>query len=210
MSSRCARLFDDIEMPLVIVLADMEMTGVKVDEAALAVLSKEFTEKLAVLERAIIQEAGGEFNINSTQQLSRVLFEKLGLGGAKKTKTGFSTDSDVLTALADAHPIVPHILEHRTLSKLKSTYVDALPRLISKKTGRIHTSYNQTVTATGRLSSSDPNLQNIPIRTPEGRRIRAAFVPRQGCSARERRLFADRAEAPGPLLRRPGADPDLL
>jgi DNA polymerase-1 len=168
-------------MPLVIVLADMEMTGVKVDEAALGALSREFTEKLAVLERAIIQEAGGEFNINSTQQLSRVLFERLALGGAKKTKTGFSTDSDVLTALADAHPIVPYILEHRTLSKLKSTYVDALPRLISKKTGRIHTSYNQTVTATGRLSSSDPNLQNIPIRTLEGRRIRAAFVPRQGC-----------------------------
>jgi DNA polymerase I len=174
-------LFENIEMPLVIVLADMEMTGVRVDEAALAALSKEFTEKLAVLERVIKEEAGEQFNINSTQQLSRILFEKLGLGGLKKTKTGFSTDSDVLTALAGAHPIIPHILEHRTLSKLKSTYVDALPRLINKKTGRIHTSYNQTVTATGRLSSSDPNLQNIPIRTSEGRRIRAAFVPRQGC-----------------------------
>ncbi len=198
-------LFDNVEMPLVIVLADMEMTGVKVDEAALAVLSKEFTEKLAVLERAIIQEAGGEFNINSTQQLSRVLFEKLGLGGAKKTKTGFSTDNDVLTALADAHPIVPHILEHRTLSKLKSTYVDALPRLISKKTGRIHTSYNQTVTATGRLSSSDPNLQNIPIRTPEGRRIRAAFVPRQGC----RLVSADYSQIELRLLAHFCGDPAL-
>jgi DNA polymerase-1 len=198
-------LFDDIEMPLVIVLADMEMTGVKVDEAALGTLSREFTEKLAVLERAIIQEAGGEFNINSTQQLSRVLFEKLGLGGAKKTKTGFSTDNDVLTALADAHPIVPHILEHRTLSKLKSTYVDALPRLISKKTGRIHTSYNQTVTATGRLSSSDPNLQNIPIRTPEGRRIRAAFVPRQGC----RLVSADYSQIELRLLAHFCGDPAL-
>ncbi|MBN2225163.1 MAG: DNA polymerase I [Deltaproteobacteria bacterium] len=175
------RLFDDIEMPLVIVLADMEMTGVKVDEGALGALSREFTEKLVVLEHTIIEEAGQQFNINSTQQLARILFDKLGLGGFKKTKTGFSTDNDVLTALADAHPIIPHILEYRTLAKLKSTYVDALPRLINGKTGRIHTSYNQTVAATGRLSSSDPNLQNIPIRTPEGRRIRAAFVPRQGC-----------------------------
>ncbi len=175
------RLFEEIEMPLVIVLADMEMTGVRVDEKALGALSREFAEKLGVLEQAIVAEAGEPFNINSTQQLARILFEKLGLAGIKKTKTGYSTDSDVLTALADAHPIVPHILEHRTLSKLKSTYVDALPRLINKKTGRIHTSYNQTVAATGRLSSSDPNLQNIPIRTPEGRRIRAAFVPRPGC-----------------------------
>ena len=175
------RLFDEIEMPLVTVLADMEMTGVKVDEAALAALSREFAEKLALLEREITREAGGQFNINSTQQLARVLFDKLGLGPARKTKTGFSTDSDVLAALADAHPIIPSLLEHRTLSKLKSTYVDALPRLVNKKTGRIHTSYNQTVAATGRLSSSDPNLQNIPIRSPEGRRIRAAFVPADGC-----------------------------
>jgi DNA polymerase-1 len=177
-----SRLFDEIEMPLVVVLADMEMTGVKVDEAALAAISREFTEKLISLEREITSQAGEQFNINSTQQLARILFDKLGLGPARKTKTGFSTDNDVLTALADAHPIIPSILEHRTLSKLKSTYVDALPRLINKKTGRIHTSYNQTVAATGRLSSSDPNLQNIPIRTPEGRRIRAAFIPRQGCT----------------------------
>jgi len=175
------RLFDDIEMPLVIVLADMEMTGVKVDEGALMALSREFTEKLVVLEQTIIGEAGEPFNINSTQQLARILFDRLGLGGGKKTKTGFSTDNDVLTGLADAHPIIPHILEYRTLAKLKSTYVDALPKLVNKKTGRIHTSYNQTVAATGRLSSSDPNLQNIPIRSPEGRRIRAAFVPREGC-----------------------------
>jgi len=199
------RLFDDIEMPLVIVLADMEMTGVRVNEAALAALSKEFSEKLMVLERAIIDEAGEPFNINSTQQLSRILFEKLGLGGLKKTKTGFSTDSDVLTALAGAHPIVPHILEHRTLSKLKSTYVDALPKLINKKTGRIHTSYNQTVTATGRLSSSDPNLQNIPIRTPEGRRIRAAFVPRQGA----RLVSADYSQIELRLLAHFCGDPAL-
>ncbi len=176
-----SRLFGQVEMPLVIVLAEMEMTGVKVDERALAALSQEFTEKLVSLEREITREAGEQFNINSTQQLARVLFDGLGLGSARKTKTGFSTDNDVLTGLADAHPIIPHILEYRTLSKLKSTYVDALPRLINKKTGRIHTSYNQTVAATGRLSSSDPNLQNIPIRTPEGRRIRAAFVPADGC-----------------------------
>ncbi len=175
------RLFRDIEVPLILVLADMEMTGVLIDKAALAEISGEFAKKIVGLEEKITDEAGERFNINSTQQLSRILFEKLKLGAGRKTKTGLSTDSDVLASLASAHPIVPDILEYRTLSKLKSTYVDALPKLINPRTGRIHTSFNQTVAATGRLSSSDPNLQNIPIRTPEGRRIRAAFIPREGC-----------------------------
>jgi DNA polymerase-1 len=176
-----SRLFNEIEVPLIMVLAAMEMTGVRVDRAALSAMSAEFAQKIAGLEKKIISDAGERFNINSTQQLAKVLFDKLGLGPVRKTKTGFSTDSDVLAGLADAHPIVRDILEYRSLAKLKSTYVDALPRLINPRTGRIHTSYNQTVTATGRLSSSDPNLQNIPIRTPEGRRIRAAFVPKDGC-----------------------------
>jgi len=171
-------LLSRLEMPLVPVLADMEWAGVKVDTAQLEAMSTEFAGKLSELERDIFREAGQEFNLNSPQQLSKVLFEDLRLPtprGVRRT-TGYSTASDVLEALKDDHPVARLLLEHRELSKLKSTYADALLAMVNPRTGRVHTSFNQTVTATGRLSSSDPNLQNIPVRTPLGRRIRRAFV----------------------------------
>ena len=152
------KLFYDVEVPLIKILADMEICGVRVDEKLLSVLSAEFRSKISDLEKRITDLAGEMFNINSTQQLGKVLFEKMGIPSVKKTKTGYSTDNDVLTTLSVEHPIAADVLEYRSLTKLKSTYIDSLPKLIDKKTGRIHTSYNQTVTATGRLSSSDPNL----------------------------------------------------
>lgn len=169
-------------MPLVPVLMDMELKGICVDKDRLKMLSKSFQHQLEQIEDAVYGIAGETFNINSSQQLGRILFEKLNLPVQKKTlkKTGYSTDVDVLTTLAAYHELPAQILRHRTLSKLKSTYTDALLELIDPHTGRIHTSFNQTVTATGRLSSSDPNLQNIPVRTEEGREIRSAFVPRTG------------------------------
>jgi DNA polymerase-1 len=172
-------LFDSVEMPLVPVLMRMEKRGVAVDRDKLRELSKSFAHRLEQLESAIYAAAGERFNIKSSQQLGHILFEKLQLPVQKKTrkKTGFSTDVDVLSTLAPQHELPALVLEHRTLAKLKSTYSDALMGLIHPDTGRIHTSYNQTVTATGRLSSSDPNLQNIPVRTEEGREIRRAFVP---------------------------------
>ena len=175
-------LYNNVELPLVPVLMNMEMTGVCVDRKKLMDLSKSFEHQLEQLESMIYSIAGEEFNIKSSQQLGRILFEKLKLPVQKKTKkkTGYSTDVNVLTALADKHELPEIILRHRTLAKLKSTYTDALLDLIHPETGRIHTSYNQTVTATGRLSSSDPNLQNIPIRTDEGMEIRKAFVPKKG------------------------------
>jgi DNA polymerase-1 len=145
-------------------------------------MSKELERQLDTLTREIHKLAGEPFNINSTQQLGDVLFNKLKLPTARKTKTGYSTDVGVLETLRNEHPIVEHLLEYRQLSKLKSTYVDALPALINPRTGRVHTSFNQTIAATGRLSSSDPNLQNIPIRTEIGRSIREAFVPGEGDS----------------------------
>ena len=174
-------LYNNVELPLVPVLMNMEMTGVCVDRDKLLELSKSFEHQLEQLEGMIYSIAGEEFNIKSSQQLGRILFEKLKLPVQKKTKkkTGYSTDVNVLTALADKHELPEIILRHRTLAKLKSTYTDALLDLVHPETGRIHTSYNQTVTATGRLSSSDPNLQNIPIRTDEGMEIRKAFVPRK-------------------------------
>jgi len=175
-------LMRDVEMPLIPVLVKMEMRGICVDKQRLQELSTSFSYQLDGIEKDIYAVAGEEFNIKSSQQLSRILFEKLQLPVVKKTKkkTGHSTDVDVLTILAAQHELPALILSHRTLSKLKSTYTDALLELIHPKTGRIHTSYNQTVTATGRLSSSEPNLQNIPIRTEEGRRIRSAFIPEDG------------------------------
>jgi DNA polymerase I len=173
-------LFDRVEMPLLIVLAQMEMNGVKIDIDLLRESSKEMEIQLHLKEERIYTLAGEVFNINSSQQLGKILFDKLKLPVIKKTKTGVSTDVDVLTKLALQHELPQEILTYRNLSKLKSTYVDALPRLVHPKTGRIHTSYNQTVTATGRLSSSDPNLQNIPVRTDEGSRIRQAFIPEKG------------------------------
>ena len=173
-------LFDQVEMPLVTVLAKMEMNGVKIDLDLLQEYSKEIETQLQQKIERIYGLAGEVFNINSSQQLGRILFDKLKLPVIKKTKTGASTDVEVLTKLSLHHDLPLEILSYRNLNKLKSTYIDALPKLIRPKTGRIHTSYNQTVTATGRLSSSDPNLQNIPIRTEEGNRIRQAFIPEKG------------------------------
>jgi len=170
------QLFEDIETPLVPILAEMELAGIKVDPGLLRELSDEFGSKLADLEREIYQLAGEEFNINSTRQLGDILFDKLKLPHGRKTKTGYSTDVKVLEKLS-FHELPRMILVHRNLSKLQSTYVDKLAGLVHPKTGRVHTSFNQTVTATGRLSSSNPNLQNIPIRTEEGQRIREAFIP---------------------------------
>lgn len=176
-------LFQDLEMPLLPVLTEMELTGIKVDVDWMETLSSELDERLTRLEEAIHQYAGVDFNVNSTQQLSDVLFETLGLStrGTRKTKTGhYSTRASVLEGLKGDHPIIQAILDYRELSKLKSTYVDSLPGLINPTTGRIHTSYNPTGTVTGRISSANPNLQNIPIRTEEGRRVRRAFVAEDG------------------------------
>ncbi|HKK01267.1 MAG TPA: DNA polymerase I, partial [Desulfuromonadales bacterium] len=173
-------LFHTVEMPLLDVLTDMEWTGVRVDAEFLGTLSQEMADKLSTLETEIHQLAGGPFNVASPKQLGEVLFERLKLPRGKKTKTGWSTDVEVLTNLSAEHPIAAKLLEYRSLSKLKGTYCDALPKLINPETGRIHTSFNQAVTSTGRLSSSDPNLQNIPIRSEEGGRIREAFIPDDG------------------------------
>jgi len=172
-------LFARLEMPLVPVLADMEWCGVKVDEERLWAISEEFRKTLKELEEQIFKEAGDRFNLNSPMQVSRVLFEKMGLPApvGKRRETGYSTESSVLDGLKSEHPVVGHLLEYRELAKLKTTYADALRQLVNPRTGRVHASFNQTVTATGRLSSSDPNLQNIPVRTPLGRRIRSCFVP---------------------------------
>ena len=173
-------LYEEIERPLVAVLAEMERRGIRVEPARLAEFSRELTLAIEHATREIYRLAGEEFNIGSPKQLATVLFEKLGLPPVRKTKTGYSTDADVLAELALGHELPAKIIEHRTLAKLKSTYADALPVLINPRTGRIHTSFNQLVAVTGRLSSSSPNLQNIPIRTELGRRIRAAFIPEPG------------------------------
>ncbi|HOP62127.1 MAG TPA: DNA polymerase I [Spirochaetota bacterium] len=173
-------LFTNIEMPLMSVLAEMEQTGVKIDTKHFDSMKKDTAKKLVEVEKNIYSSAGQEFNINSTKELSSILFEKLGLRTVKKTKTGFSTDIQVLETLRGSHEIIDHLITYRTLSKLQSTYIDSLPKLISPVTGRIHTSYNQTVAATGRLSSSDPNLQNIPIRDDFGRQLRKGFIPEKG------------------------------
>ncbi len=173
-------LMADVEIPLARLLGEMERTGVPVDRAALGRLSVELGHDLQRLEKAILTAAGAPFNPNSPKQLAEILFGKLQLPVIKKTKTGPSTDVTVLEELADRHPVPALILEYRGLAKLKGTYADALAGLVHPTTGRIHTSYNQTVAATGRLSSSDPNLQNIPIRTDAGRKIRAAFVAAPG------------------------------
>ena len=171
-------LFFNIETPLISVLADMEWTGVKIDTAALNAYAVELRAAIADVEQKIHTEAGMAFNISSPKQLGEILFERLKIGGAAKTKTKqYSTAEDVLEKIADKHPIVPLILEYRSLKKLLSTYVEALPQMVHSKTGRIHTSYNQTITATGRLSSTNPNLQNIPVREEQGRKVRMAFVP---------------------------------
>ena len=176
-------LFCNIEMPLMPVLAEMEMNGVRIDTQSLKETSRTLTERMHEIEQRIHELAGMEFNIASPKQVGEVLFEKMKIvEKAKKTKTGqYVTNEEVLQSLKGKHEIVADILEHRGLKKLLGTYVDALPKLINPRTGRIHTSFNQTVTATGRLSSSDPNLQNIPVRGEDGKEIRKAFVPEPGC-----------------------------
>jgi DNA polymerase-1 len=173
-------VYFNIEMPLLEVLADMELTGIKLDSKILYDISGELVRELTTLQSRIYSIAGEEFNINSPKQLGRVLFQTLGLRPVKKTKTGYSTEVGVLEELAKEHELPGEILNWRSLVKLKNTYVDVLPRLVNKTTGRIHTTFNQTMTATGRLSSSDPNLQNIPIRGEWGMRIREAFTAEKG------------------------------
>jgi DNA polymerase-1 len=177
---RLLALLREVEMPLMGVLADMERTGVRVDTEILRGLSREFGKLLDGLAGSIYAMAGGPFNINSSKQLRRVLFETLKLPATEKTKTGYSTNFEVLVGLSKMHPLPSKLLEYRQLNKLKSTYIDALPRMVNPRTGRIHTTFIQTGTATGRLASSEPNLQNIPVRSEVGRRIREAFIPRDG------------------------------
>ena len=179
----CEKLFYEIEMPLMPVLAEMEMNGVCLDTESLAETSKQFTSRMNEIEQRIYELAGQHFNIASPKQVGEILFDKLKIiEKAKKTKTGqYVTSEEVLQQLKNKHEIVADILEHRGLKKLIGTYIDALPKLINPRTGHIHTSFNQTITATGRLSSSDPNLQNIPIRGEDGKEIRKAFIPEPGC-----------------------------
>ncbi|HEY4687087.1 MAG TPA: DNA polymerase I [Candidatus Subteraquimicrobiales bacterium] len=201
------RLFIEVEVPLVSVLAKMEMDGVSIDSAALNDFSKEIELMISKLEEEIFSLADEQFNISSPQQLRKILFEKLGLKTQKKTKTGYSTDSSVLIKLASAHPIIEKILNYRELTKLKSTYTDVFPKLIDSQSGRLHTSFNQTVTATGRLSSSNPNLQNIPIRTELGRRIREAFVAKDPS---HKLLVADYSQIELRILAHLAEDKNLL
>jgi DNA polymerase-1 len=176
------RLFYQVELPLAGVLATMELNGIRVDTELLERLSAEADAELEGLHARCTELAGHEFNVSSPRQLETILFDELGLPVTKKTKTARSTDHEVLEDLALLHPLPQAILDYRSVSKLKSTYLDALPREVDRETGRIHTRYNQVVAATGRLSSSDPNLQNIPIRTEMGRRVREAFIPAEGWS----------------------------
>jgi DNA polymerase-1 len=202
-------LFTEVEMPLVPVLVEMEMKGVKLDVEYLGEMSRQLYRQLSALEREIHEMVGYSFNVNSTQQLSDALFIKLGLStqGVRKTKTGhYSTAAEVLEKLKGEHPVIERILEHRELAKLKSTYVDALPQLVNERTGRVHTSYNQTGTVTGRISSSDPNLQNIPIRTDVGREVRRAFVA-EGNSVL---LAADYSQVELRVLAHISQDPAML
>ena len=199
-------LFSGVEMKLVPILEEMEAVGIKVDPAHLEKLSVEFRQKLDQREKQIYELAGREFNINSPQQLGTILFEELGLPHGRKTKTGYSTDIKVLEKLAPQHDLPALIIDYRNLAKLLSTYVDKLAQLIDPQTGRVHTSFNQTVTATGRLSSSNPNLQNIPIRGEEGARIREAFVPESG----KLFLFGDYSQIDLRVLAHYSQDPALI
>jgi DNA polymerase-1 len=171
------KLYYEVELPLLIVLADMEYTGFKVDREMLMELGQEFSKQIDSLTEDIYGYAGESFNINSTKQLGVILFDKMSLPVIKKTKTGYSTDVEVLEALHGKHPIIEKILEYRQLLKLKSTYIDGMINVINPDAGKIHSKLNQTATATGRLSSTEPNLQNIPIKTENGRKIRKVFVP---------------------------------
>lgn len=200
------KLFTDVEMPLVPVLVEIERNGFLLDVGRLHALGKELEREMDRTMETIAGLAGGEFNINSPKQLATVLFEKLGLKPVRKTKTGFSTDEDTLTQLATQHELPTHILNCRSISKLKSTYVDALPLLINPQTQRLHTSLNQTVAATGRLSSTEPNLQNIPVKGDYGLRIREAFIAPEG----HQLLCADYSQIEPRLLAHLSQDPRLL
>jgi DNA polymerase-1 len=181
LSKDAKKVLNDIELPLITILSEMELEGIIVSKEKLSSLSQLYGNRLEEITNHIYEMSGKEFNINSTKQLQVVLFDELKLTPGKKTKTGYSTATDVLEAIKDESPIVQEILEYRSLTKLKSTYIDSLPLLINEETKRIHTSFLQMGTATGRLSSKNPNLQNIPIRSEDGRRIRDAFVPKEGC-----------------------------
>jgi DNA polymerase-1 len=201
------RLLDEIEMPLVPVLVDMEWHGILIDRQLFARIGEELTQDMAELERKIAEAAGAQVNLNSPKQLAVLLFEKLQLPVLKKTKTGPSTDADVLEQLADMGHEVPRlILQYREVQKLKSTYVDVLPQSIHPETGRIHTSFNQAGAATGRLSSSDPNLQNIPIRTKRGEELRKAFIPCEGCQL----IVADYSQIELRLMAHLSGDPAFV
>ena len=200
-------LYRENVLGLLPVLCDMEFTGVRVDTAILGEMSEEFEKDLGSIEAEIYEKTERVFNINSTRQLAEVLFGNLGLPARKKTAKGaFSTDSEVLRDLSTIHEVPRLILRHRFLSKLKSTYIDQLPRLINPATGRIHTSFNPAGTSTGRLSSRDPNLQNIPIKTGDGKRIRKSFVAKDGCVI----LAADYSQIEIRLLAHFSGDPTLL
>jgi DNA polymerase-1 len=201
-------VYRNFDLPLIKILADMETWGVKIDPSRLKDLSEEIQESLDRLSRKIFEISGEEFNLNSPAQLATVLFEKMGLPTSRRTKKtkGYSTSVSVLQDLAQKFPIAQHALEYRQLAKLKSTYADALPLLINPETDRIHTSYNQTVAATGRLSSSDPNLQNIPVRGEWGPRFRQAFVPEKGHLF----LSADYSQIELRVLAHLSGDPGLI
>jgi DNA polymerase-1 len=179
-SASLTKLFHDVEVPLARVLCTMELNGIAIDSEKLKAMSKEFEGEIEILEERARELAGRNFNLASPKQLQQIFFEELGLPVQKKTRTGYSTDSEVLLALSFLHELPAVILEHRNLTKLKNTYLDALPRLVNPETGRIHTSFNQAIAATGRLSSSKPNLQNIPVKTRRGRNIREAFIAAPG------------------------------
>jgi DNA polymerase-1 len=200
------RLLDEIELPLARVLATMEMHGVRLDTEWLRRLGGDVDQKLQAIETEVKALAGSDINLGSPKQLQELLFDKLGLPGIKRTKTGWSTDADVLEELAPLHPVAAKILEHRVLAKLKGTYIDALPAVVDARDGRLHTSYRQTVAATGRLSSTEPNLQNVPIRTELGREIRRAFIAAEGCLL----IAADYSQIELRVLAHLSKDPVLL
>lgn len=201
------RLYRDVELPLLPVLADMEARGVAVDSQALSDMAEDLGREMSGLEAEIRHLAGGEFNLRSTQQLAEVLFDRLGLASGKKTKTGRSTSVDVLEQLAAQHPLPQKILDYRQAQKLKSTYLDVLPQLVDPRDGRVHTTFHQVGAATGRLSSSDPNLQNIPVRTERGRELRRMFVPG---SPGVRLLSADYSQIELRLLAHFSEDPRMI
>ena len=200
------KIHDEIDLPLSKVLVEMEKTGVKIDTEKLFSLSREFNSEMLELEKKIYKESGEVFNINSTKQLQDILFNKIGLKPVKKTKTSFSTDNEVLEELSNFHPVCKLLLEYRTLSKLRNTYTDKLPELINPVTGRLHTSYNQTVAVTGRLSSINPNLQNIPVKEAVGKKIREAFVTEENMVI----ISADYSQIELRVLAHISEDPSLI